>query len=281
MQKLFITDLDHTFLHSTQSVSQFSKDIWNEKANHAMLSIATARSFAKTNDFLKDLKLNIPLITLDGAMVANREKKLIDLNVLDKNIGDAIIEESKKFDIFPYVIALSDHKYLNETFEIPSQLNYHQERLIKDSYTLDKRLSYVKNIRGAKDTLKLVYMGEEKVLRPLAQHLSKVFTTSIEVKLAPENYMNCYFLTILHPLSDKAHALSKVHEYLNVEAKNTTVFGDGLNDIGMFKLAGTAVAVHNALDSVKDKANIILKETNDEDAVAKYLEKNIATLLED
>jgi len=31
MQKLFITDLDHTFLHSNQSVTQFSQDIWNEK----------------------------------------------------------------------------------------------------------------------------------------------------------------------------------------------------------------------------------------------------------
>jgi Cof subfamily protein (haloacid dehalogenase superfamily) len=275
MQKLFITDLDHTFLHSTQTISQFSKDIWNEKVDHAMLSIATARSFAKTNDFLKNLKLNFPLITLDGAMVANRDKKLIDLNVLDKDIGDAIIEESKKFDIFPYVIALSDHKNLDETFEIPSQLNYYQERLIKESYTLDKRLSYVKNIRGAKDTLKLVYMGEEKVLRPLSEHLSRIFKNNIEVKLAPENYMNCYFLTILHPLSDKAHALGKVHEYLKVEAKNTTVFGDGLNDIGMFKLAGTAVAVNNALDAVKMEADIILKETNDEDAVAKYLQKNI------
>lgn len=275
MQKLFITDLDHTFLHSNQTVSQFSKDIWNEKADHAMLSIATARSFAKTNDFLKELKLNFPLITLDGAMVADREKKLIDLNVLDKEIGDAIIEESKKFDIFPYVIALSDHKNLDETFEIPSQLNYYQERLIKESYTLDKRLSYVKNIRGAKDTLKLVYMGEEKILRPLSEHLSKIFKNNIEIKLAPENYMKCYFLTILHPLSDKAHALTKVHEYLNIEATNTTVFGDGLNDIGMFKLAGTAVAVNNALNSVKSEADIILNESNDEDAVAKYLQKNI------
>lgn len=75
MQKLFITDLDHTFLQSNQTVSSFSKKIWNSKSSKAMLSIATARSFAKTQDFLKDLKLNFPLITLDGAMVANREKK--------------------------------------------------------------------------------------------------------------------------------------------------------------------------------------------------------------
>jgi len=275
LKKLFITDLDHTFLHSTQKVSDFSKEIWNDKANHALLSVATARSYAKTVDFLKALQLNVPLILLDGAMVVDTHQKLIDLNTLNKEIGDAIIEESTKFDIFPYVIALKNHKTLDESFSIPPQLNYYQKHLIKESYTLDKRLEYVKNISGANDTLKLVYMGEEKLLRPLAEHLAKIFGNNIEIKLAPENYMQCYFLTILHPLSDKAHALGKVLEYLNIESKDTTVFGDGLNDIGMFKLAGTSIAVNNALDSVKKEATIVLEESNDEDAVAKYLHRTI------
>jgi len=87
--------------------------------------------------------------------------------------------------------------------------------------------------------------------------------------------MKCYFLTILHPLSDKAHALSKVLEYLDKDSMETTVFGDGLNDIGMFKLAGTAIAVSNALKEVKDEADIVLNENNDEDAVAKYLQQHI------
>jgi len=275
MPKLYITDLDHTFLRSTQTISNFSKEIWNEKSHHALLSIATARSFSKTSEFLEGLQLKAPLIVMDGAMVVTPEQKLIDLKTLNKEIGDAIIEESIKFGIFPYVISLNDHKTLDETFAIPPILNNYQEFLIKESYASDKRLSYKKKIEGAKDTLKLVYMGEENILRPLAQHLIKTFGSAIEVKLAPENYMKCYFLTILHPLSDKAHALTKVLEYLDKEPINTTVFGDGLNDIGMFKLAGTAIAVANALNEVKDEADIVLNENNDEDAVAKYLQQHV------
>ncbi len=275
MPKLYITDLDHTFLRSTQTVSNFSKEIWNEKSHHALLSIATARSFSKTSEFLEDLHLKAPLILMDGAMVVTPEQKLINLKTLNKEIGDAIIEESMEFGIFPYVISLNDHQTLDETFAIPPILNNYQEFLIKENYASDKRLSYKKRIEGAKDTLKLVYMGEEKVLRPLAQHLIKTFGSAIEVKLAPENYMQCYFLTILHPLSDKAHALTKVLEYLGKKPINTTVFGDGLNDIGMFKLAGTAVAVANALNEVKDEADIVLNENNDEDAVAKYLQEHV------
>ncbi len=275
MKKLFITDLDHTFLHSSQTVSQFSKHIWNEKSKHALLTVATARSFSKTQEFLKDLKLNLPLILLDGAMVATPNKKLISLNTLTKEICDAIIEQSSKFGIYPYVIALNNKESLDESFDIPPILNYYQKFLIEKHYTSDKRIVHKKRIEGTDNTLKLVYMGEESLLRPLSIHLKKVFGSQIEVKLSPENYMKCYFLTILHPLSDKAHAVIKVHEYLNRDIKETTVFGDSINDIGMFKLARNAVAVANALEEVKKEADIVLNESNDEDGVAKYLQKTI------
>ena len=277
MQKLYITDLDHTFLHSSQTVSEFSKQIWNDKVNHALLSVATARSFSKTHEFLKGLPLKVPLILLDGAMVATSDKKLIDIQTLSAELSSAIIQESHAFDIQPFVISLNDHQSLEETFAIPPILNDFQSFLIRNNYTTDKRLSFKKKIEGVEDTLKIVYMGDEQTLRPLAEHLKKVFGKNIEVKLAPENYMKCYFLTILHPLSDKAHALNIVHEYLNYSAKDTTVFGDSLNDIGMFKLAGTSVAVSNALKEVKEVADIVLTQSNDEHAVAHYLQKNINT----
>ena len=44
------------------------------------------------------------------------------------------------------------------------------------------------------------------------------------------------------------------------------VFGDGLNDIEMFKCAGTAVAMGNALPEVKKHADIITTHV-DEDGV--------------
>ena len=275
MQKLYITDLDHTFLHSSQTVSEFSKEVWNRKANHALLSVATARSFSKTHEFLDGLMLKAPLILLDGAMVATTEKKLLDIQTLSAELSDSIIQESHSFGIQPFVISLNDHQSLEESFAIPPLMNDFQSFLIGNNYANDNRLIFTKKIRGAEDTLKIVYMGEEKLLRPLSEHLKKVFGKAIEVKLSPENYMQCYFLTILHPLGDKAHALNIVHEYLDYSLENTTVFGDSLNDIKMFKLAGTAVAVSNALDEVKEVADIVLTQSNDEHAVAHYLKRTI------
>jgi len=48
---IYITDLDHTFLRTDQSVSDFSAKIWNEKTKNSILSVATARSFQNLMTF--------------------------------------------------------------------------------------------------------------------------------------------------------------------------------------------------------------------------------------
>ena len=273
MKQLYVTDLDHTFLHSNQTVSNFSKKIWNEEAKSKLLTVATARGFNKTQEFLQGMRLDTPLILLDGAMIVNSEKKLIEVKTLGKEISDAVIEVGSKFNIYPFVISLDDHKTLAETFALPPIMSHYQSLLIDKNYKSDFRIEYTRKIEGAKETLKIVYMDSEEILRPLAIALKKLFNTQIEIKLAPESYMNCYFLTILHPLGDKSNALKILCDYLNISTKNTTVFGDGLNDMEMFKLAGTSVAVKNALEELKKEASIISKFSNDEDAVVRYLQK--------
>jgi hypothetical protein len=121
------------------------------------------------------------------------------------------------------------------------------------------------------ENFKIVYMGEEQLLRKLALHVEAVFGNTLKYILAPEAYVGCYFLTILHKDADKSHGIKSVSEYVGFDLSRLTVFGDNLNDIGMFELAGVSVAVANAQYEVKKLAKIVLPHTNDEDAVAKYL----------
>lgn len=267
---IYITDLDHTFLRTDQSVSGFSAKVWNEKSKDSILSVATARSFQKSRDFLDKLHLDAPMILLDGTMIVTPDKKLIDVKTINKVLGDAIIDEGAKFNIYPFIIALKDME-LNEAFLFPTALNMHQHGVL-ENYRNDPRMIECQNIRAMDMNLKLVYFGDFITLKPLAVHLEKIFGKELEYKLSPEKYSDGYFLTILHPEGDKAHALQKVMDYLKRDPADVTVFGDSINDIGMFKLAGTSVAVANALDEVKAVADVILEHSNDEDAVAKYLE---------
>ena len=270
MKPIYITDLDHTFLHTDQSVSDFSAKVWNDKSKDAILSVATARSFQKSHDFLEKLHLDAPMILLDGTMIVTPEKKLIDIKTINKALGDAIISEGAKYDIYPFVIALKDVATLDEAFLFPTTLNLHQHGVL-ENYRNDPRMVECKNIRAMEMNLKLVYFGSHDTLAPLAEHLENTFGKELEYKLSPEKYSDGWFLTILHPEGDKAHALTKVMEYLERDTNNVTVFGDSVNDIGMFKVAGTSVAVANALDEVKAVADVVLPHSNDEDGVARYL----------
>jgi len=270
MKPIYITDLDHTFLRTDQSVSDFSTRVWNQKTEQAILSVATARSFTKTHQFLDKLHLDAPMILLDGSMVVSAQKELIDLKLINKTLGDAIIEEGVKFGIYPFVIALKDMD-LNEAFLFPTTLNTHQNDVL-DNYKNDPRMQECREIKAMEMNLKLVYFGDFETLNPLTDHLKHIFGSDLEYKLSPEKYSDGYFLTILHPDGDKAHALQTVAEYLNRDLKDFTVFGDSINDLGMFEKAGKSIAVLNALEEVKKRADIVLPHTNDEDAVAKYLE---------
>ena len=220
--------------------------------------------------FLDKLHLHAPMILLDGTMIVAPDKTLIDVKTVNKALGDAIIDEGAKYGIYPFVIALKEIKTLEEAFLFPTTLNTHQHGVL-ENYRNDPRMIECKEIRAMELNLKLVYFGEYTTLLPLTKNFEKIFGKELEYKLSPEKYSDGWFLTILHPKGDKAHALQKVADHLGRDTSDITVFGDSVNDIGMFKLAGTSVAVSNALDEVKELADIVLPHSNDEDGVAKYL----------
>jgi hypothetical protein len=270
MKNIFITDLDHTFLQNDLSISDFTKNIWNSFSSNSILSVATARTYKKTEQFLSGIHISAPMILLDGALIATIDKKIIDTKFISKEIADSIIEEGAKFGIFPFVLSLAD-KNLSEAFLHSSILNEHQKQVLK-RYSKDDNLQEFKNIRAMEDNFKIVYMGEENLLKDLASHIKSIFGDELKYILAPEAYVGCYFLTILHKNADKSEGIKSVSEYMGFDLKKLTVFGDNFNDIGMFELAGISVAVANAQIGVKEKADIVLKYSNDEDGVAKYLQ---------
>ena len=270
MKKIYITDLDHTFLRNDLSISKYSQDIWNSYSNHSILSVATARTFKKTKQFLKNININAPMILLDGSLIATMDKKIIDTKFISEDVSNNIIDIGAKFFIYPFVLALAD-KNLNEAFLYPDICNSSQREVLT-RYIKDDNLKECKNIKAMKENFKLVYMGDEEILSALKAELQDTFGENLKYILAPEAYIGCYFLTILHKNADKSHGILSISEYCDFDLNKLTVFGDNYNDLGMFKLANTSIAMANAQEKVKQEANIILDLTNDEDGVAKYME---------
>ena len=269
MKNIYITDLDHTFLRSDLSLSDYTKKIWNSYASDAVLSIATARTYKKTAQFLEGVAVNAPMILLDGALIATMDKKIIDTKFVSKEAANTIIDEGAKLGIYPFVLSLVDNE-LNEAFSYSTTLNSYQSEIIK-RYVNDDYTQAFKDLRAMENNFKIVYMADEALLIALQEKLKAIFKEELKYILAPEAYMGCHFLTILHKDADKSHGIQSVSEAVGFDIKKLTVFGDNFNDIGMFELANTSVAVANAQEGVKKRADIILKYTNNEDGVAKYL----------
>lgn len=79
-------------------------------------------------------------------------------------------------------------------------------------------------------------------------------------------------LDILTVGTGKASALQVLLDHFHTNSSHLLVFGDQLNDAGMFKLAGQSCAVANAVPEIKQLATKVIG-TNDGGAVLKELAK--------
>ena len=127
MKNIYITDLDHTFLRNDLSISDYTQNIWNSYSSHSILSVATARTYKKTAQFMCDVHINAPMILLDGALIATMDKKIIDTKFITKEVADFIIDEGGKFGIYPFILALADNN-LNEAFLYSDICNEDQKK---------------------------------------------------------------------------------------------------------------------------------------------------------
>lgn len=69
---------------------------------------------------------------------------------------------------------------------------------------------------------------------------------------------------------EKGTGILKLIEYLKVPKNKTISIGDGINDLSMYKVCGTNVAVDNSISKLKQEANFITS-SNNENGVAEFL----------
>lgn len=78
-----------------------------------------------------------------------------------------------------------------------------------------------------------------------------------------------------HPDINKGFGLQKICEHYGIPLENVVAFGDQSNDIEMLTLAGTSVAMKNATPPARAVADVISEYTNNEDALAHYINEVI------
>jgi hydroxymethylpyrimidine pyrophosphatase-like HAD family hydrolase len=67
---------------------------------------------------------------------------------------------------------------------------------------------------------------------------------------------------VKHKTGDKAYGVRKILEHWGAEAKDAIVFGDGINDLSMFVDDWYKVAMGNACDELKARADYITTDVD-------------------
>ena len=266
---LYVSDLDGTLMHKDLKISDFSVKTINALVGKGVaFTYATARSISSAGTITKDLKLNLPVITRNGAVLAdNNTGKIIEKALFTEKevemLKDMLPELPKTGFVSCYfgddmkkVFAGSLH-----TAELQGYLDYY-----KDDPSVVTVSALSEMFMGNPGYVTII--GNKDETEPL--YLRTREYNGWECLFQKDVYRDEYWLEIAPRNSTKAKSILKLKEEYGFD--KLVVFGDSANDITMFKIADEAYAVSNAVDELKALATGIIG-SNEEDAVAVYLSK--------
>jgi Cof subfamily protein (haloacid dehalogenase superfamily) len=275
MSKIFVSDLDGTLLRDNASLSDYSrKNLEMLLDREVPFSIATARSVVTVRHVLGNLPLRLPVVCSNGAYITDfHSGERLFVNALDSQIAHEIIGiiRQVKGNIFLSTYDGHDDKLYLEPIQNTGMAWYRQTRKSKQ----DPRLQDVQNsLNHLNEAVICVNFIEKlELLKEIEQELIRLYGDQLVMYLYDIHESPGWnWLSIYDRRATKARAIEHLIETFGYQREHLTVFGDHLNDISMFNMAGWGVATGNAREELKAIASEIIG-TNEADSVVKYLLK--------
>ncbi len=266
MYRLIVSDLDGTLLQDDSTLSEYTKAIIHKVSEHGIdFMLATGRIFGGARIFAKELNLNTPILSCNGALIKEAKGKLlygkpIEPNSLTK-VFQMLIERKLYFHFYGeqtfYTQKFSEH--------LSGFYAFNQKLSEKDRFPMVE--VDPTEIVGKDIIYKvLVQCGENKDSRKeLYEQLIQIPGISVT---------SSWFDTfdICADQVSKGLAIERYAKERGINQSEIICFGDNYNDMEMLRYAGLGVAVENGVEELKKNADYITG-SNNEDGVAKAIEK--------
>lgn len=118
----------------------------------------------------------------------------------------------------------------------------------------NNQIRYEDNLAGLDLTTtpvhKICLIGPQQVIRQAAEQLAGLART-----VQQGSWNDSWYLELLPPGCGKGSALRMVNRYLGIPRAGSLCFGDGANDLDMFRAAGTRVAVRGSCPALVQLAD--------------------------
>lgn len=262
--KVLAFDIDGTLTDSNKNITERTKNaiIAAQKAG-CIVVIASGRPKQGVMRYVRELELGNYggyILALNGGLVERCSDGLILNNsVVDKKYYPEIISLAKenKVNIMTYdgddvVSENVNDKYL----EIESRINGLGTKKVDSLLT---HLDY--------EVPKFLMLGDGDYLAEVEKKVYAQLNDRLDVYRSEP-----FFLEILPKNINKAKSLELLLNYVGATREELMSFGDGYNDISMIEYAGMGVAMGNAKEEVKKKADYITL-SNEEDGIVAALDK--------
>jgi Cof subfamily protein (haloacid dehalogenase superfamily) len=233
----FVFDMDGTLLNDEHELSELTVCALNElRARGFTLVIATGRHFMDIRAYLKQLGGGIATITCNGAMIHNSAGELIQRASLPLAVNEILLPLGEQCGV--HLNMYTDSEWLvNAPCE--SMLDAHaQSQFFYRQIALQKMLTT--------PALKILFYGENAKLQQLQAQILAALTLSIHLTFSDE-----YYLEAMPKSISKGDALKTLAEHLQIPLANSMAFGDGFNDVEMFRTVTHPVLMDNASEKLK------------------------------
>ncbi len=257
MIKLIALDLDGTLLGPDRRVGEADGEAVaeaRERGVHIVLN--TARWYSLAQRTAQRLELHAPLICHNGAHI---KEPADGRELLHKQIPQEVAHEIAAFcdeGGFETYTTIDGITYMRT----PPEYQIDPQRLPSDMRLANKHADFVTGpVTG-------ILVFDDHAIHQVLDKFGERYEAALAFPTGWSESLQPY-VTITVAGTDKGDALQRVYEHLGVTPEEAMAVGDTAQDVPMFEVAGIGVAMGNAPDDVKEKANAVAP-SNSEGGVA-------------
>lgn len=250
--KLFCIDLDGTLLTDSKEIDP--RDIEAIRAvseQGVKIALVTGRMPAATDMIAK--RLGIPCIrACNAGTYIIKDNQCINAEYLSVETMKEVYESVRLFEI-PLWIFRKRQWYVTS-----------KDSFVETEEHVIDRMAEVASVEELAERWQQERFGPNKLLvgaePSVIQEIYMVLVKCQDVDIACSAE---YYLEIFPRGMNKGKALRLICEKEKIEISDTAAFGDQELDIPMLETAGTAVAMGNAIDELKQMADYVTKSNNE------------------
>lgn len=273
---LYVSDLDGTLLQPGGYVSAASRDLLNVAiGSGALFTVATARTPATVSTLLEGIDMRLPAVVMTGAALwDSRSGDYSDISTIPEQTVADMMTLYRRHGLATFVYRLIDNRiHIYHSGELSRQEEAFLAERIGSPYKHYERVAVEADGMPAQlsDVLLFYAMQPDELVEGVYSRLREMPVTPLMYHdlFGPETAI----LEVFGPQTSKAAAVRRLAD--SVGATRIVAFGDNLNDLPLLRMADVGVAVGNAVEEVRQQADLVIEE-NTADAVARFISADMA-----